>query len=214
MSQTTTATSSATSKPAVDADALRPTSERPATPIDVRGETIQGRRYLNADVKAPAATPGVPRMPKIGLPEALYLKVHDEAVARGDDLTREAAKAGQYTSLALRDLDAPWAKKLKYFRHALKRHTQPPEHADDVTKAWFKKLATHVKKHAGAEALRLAAEANERYMARKSMGQTGDDIADDAEELFNEICPHCDSCPPLYNEEDWAQLKAYRDRWI
>lgn len=194
----------------VSSEALRPTSDRPATAIDERGETLQGRRYI----AEAASTPSLPRMPKIGLPEEAYVRVANEAEQKGDDLTHEAAKAGQYVSLALRDLDAPWPRKLKFFRHALKRHCQPPEHADDLTKAWFAKLATHVKKHAGTEALRLAAEADERYEARLSMGQTTDDIADDAEEFFNMICPHCDTCPPLYNESDWIQLKVFRDRWI
>ena len=168
----------------------------------------QARRYVEGD------KPRLPRMPKIGLPEKVYLQAAKEAEARGDDLTVEAAKVGQYVSLALRDLDAPWSTKLKYFRHALKRHARPPEHADDVTKEWFAKLAHHARAYAGAEALRLAAEQDECFDARRSMGQTDDTIADDAESFFDAVCPHCEKCPPIYNPEDWEQLKEMRDRWI
>lgn len=171
--------------------------------------TRQTKRYLE-----PGNRPHVPKMPKIGLPEKVYLNAAREAEARGDDLTFEAAKVGQYVSLALRDLDARWEKKLKYFRHALKRHCQPPEHADAVTKAWFEKLAAHVKSYAGNEALRLAAEQDECFETRRELGQTADEIAEDAEPFFDMVCPHCDTCPPVYNESEWEQLKEYRDRWI
>lgn len=168
----------------------------------------QARRYVH-----PARGP-LPPMPKVGLPEDMYLHVAHKAERNGDDLVLEAAKVGQYVSLALRDADAPWQTKLKYFRHALKRHCQPRERADETTKAWFGQLANLVKSHAGAEALRLAAEMDEVYEARQSMGQSTEQIADDAEKFFEQVCPMCETCPPLYNEEDWHKLKAIRDRWI
>ena len=185
-------------------------------PVEMGSESVAGKvfqpkkqseRYVNA--KGP-----LPPMPKIGLPEEMYLHVAHRAERNGDDLVFEAAKVGQYVSLAHRDADAPWAVKLKYFRHALKRHTQPPDHADEVTKQWFKKLAAFVKSHIGAEALRLVSEQDDRFEARLSMGQTAEDIADDAEKFFEQICPMCDECPPVYNEEDWRQLKMFRDRWV
>lgn len=176
---------------------------------EVGPETRQTRRYI-----ARPAGASLPKMPKIGLPEKIYLQAAHQAEANRDDLTHEAAKVGQYVSLALRDLDASWSKKLKFFRHALKRHTLPPEHADEVTRAWFKQLARHVKAYAGAEALRLAAEQDECFEARISMGQTADNIAEDAESFFDMVCPHCETCPPIYNAEDWEQLKVFRDRWI
>jgi hypothetical protein len=184
--------------------AVQTTAAKPAT---------QATRYLRR-TQGPAGTKGLPKMPKIGLPEKVYLRAHDEAKARGDDLTVEAAKVGQYVSLALRDPDASWSKKLKYFRHALKRHAQPPEHADAITKEWFAQLARHVKAYVGAEAVRLATEENERYRTRVDMGQGIDGIAEDAEEFFDNVCPHCDTCPPVYNPEDWERLKVIRDRWI
>lgn len=156
----------------------------------------------------------MPPMPKIGLPEETYLHVAHRAERNGDDLVLEAAKVGQYISLALRDADAPWPTKLRFFRHALKRHCNPPERADEATKLWFAKLANLVRSHAGAEALRLAAEVDEVYEARTSMGQSVENIADDAEKFFEQICPMIETCPPVYNEEDWVKLKGIRDRWI
>ena len=189
------------------------TSHAPPTPAAADAATQQVRRYLNRPA-GPAGTHGLPKMPRVGLPESVYLKAASDAKARGDDLTHEAAKVGQYLSLALRDADAQWGEKLKYFRHALKRHSQPPEHADDLTRQWFKQLARHVKAYAGAEAVRLAAEVDECYGARRGMGQTAEEVCDDAEEFFDRVCPHCDDCPPIYNEADWVRLKEYRDKWI
>lgn len=177
------------------------------------GEVFDPRPKKQADRYTRARGP-FPPMPRIGLPEETYLHVAHRAERNGDDLLFEAAKVGQYVTLGIRKQDGSWASKLKYFRHALKRHTQPPEHADEMTKEWFKKLAGFVKSHIGAEALRLAGEADDRFEARQSMGQSADDIADDAENFFEMICPMCDTCPPIYNEEDWQQLKIFRDRWV
>ena len=174
----------------------------------VANATQQAKRYVHS-TRGP-----LPPMPRIGLPEETYLHVAHKAERNGDDLVFEAAKVGQYVTLAMKNPDAEWSQKLKFFRHALKRHCQPPEHADEVTKGWFKGLATFVKAHIGAEALRLAGEEDERYEARQSMGQTTDMIADDAEKFFEMICPMCETCPPIYNDEDWRQLKMYRDRWV
>ncbi len=193
---------------------IKVTSDAPvaATAADAEGVKAPAQRQAQRYVED--GKPRVPKMPRIGLPEKVYLQAAKEAEARGDDLTVEAAKVGQYVSLALRDLDAPWSTKLKYFRHALKRHARPPEHADDVTKQWFGKLAHHARAYAGAEALRLAAEQDDCFEARQSMGQSEDNIADDAESFFDAVCPHCDTCPPIYNPEDWEQLKSLRDRWV
>ncbi len=194
------------------ASSTHPADETRSAHDSVNGEPLpqgaQPRRYVNAS-RGP-----LPPMPRIGLPEETYLHVAHKAERNGDDLVFEAAKVGQYVSLALRDADAPWHVKLKYFRHALKRHCNAPEHADEMTKEWFGKLARMVKSQAGAEALRLAAEVDEMYEARTSMGQDIETIADDAEKFFEQICPMCETCPPIYNEEDWVKMKGIRDRWI
>ena len=167
--------------------------------------TKQANRYVGR---------GLPPMPKIGLEEDQYLKVAKRAEASGDDLLHEVAKVGQYVTLAVRRPDEKWKKKIKFFHHALKRHCQAPEHADEITKKWFKKLAAFVRHHAGLEALRIANEMNDCFNMRVEMGQSRDDIADDAEEFFESVCPYCDTCPPLYNEAEWVELKALRDEWV
>ena len=61
-------------------------------------------------------------LPVIGYPEAYYAKHIKDADSHGDKIAHEAYKVGQYITLAL-DPHLSWEEKLKYFRHALKRHT-------------------------------------------------------------------------------------------
>lgn len=186
-------------------------------PVDSASDTTVGRVLPSDPTKSKQAsryTKGLPPMPKIGLDEEAYLKVAKRAETSGDDLLHEVAKVGQYVTLAVRRPDEKWKKKIKFFHHALKRHCRPPEHADDITRKWFKKLSMFVKHHAGMEALRIAREQHDCFNMRLEMGQTRDDIADDAEDFFESVCPYCEQCPPLYNAEEWTQLKALRDQWI
>ncbi|MEM1012550.1 MAG: hypothetical protein AAGI46_10070 [Planctomycetota bacterium] len=187
----------------------QPQAQKPTGSLDLSHDANE-----TAFAKRVIADPTLPRMPKIGLDEKLYLRVAQEASQKCDDLTHEAAKVGQYVTLGVRDPDKPWAEKLKCFRHALKRHCQPPEHADEPTKRWYKQLANHVRKYTGREALRLSMEVNERFEARLAMGQTADDVAEDAETFFDSVCPNCGTCPPVYREEEWAQIREIRDKWI
>jgi len=182
------------------------TMNTPTTAAAGLDETTFNRRVVGE--------PTLPRMPKVGLPESLYLKVAHQASEQHDDLTYEAAKVGQYLSLAVRDPDRPWGEKLKLFRHALKRHCVPPDHADELTRGWYKRLAEHSRKHAGLEALRLSREVDERYRMRLDIGQTADEIAEDAEVFFDAVCPYCETCPPIYRVEEWEQIKEIRDRWV
>ncbi len=170
------------------------------------GETSFAQRVI--------ADPSLPRMPKIGLDEKLYLRVAHEAAKKHDDLTLQAAKVGQYVTLGVRDPDMPWPEKLKCFRHALKRHCQAPDHADATTKQWYKALARHVRKYTGLEALRLSMEVDGLFEVRLEMGQTADDVAEDAEAFFDGVCPNCGTCPPVYREEEWVKIREIRDRWI
>jgi len=190
-------------------------------PAEGASDTTVGR--VLPDATKPAATTkqagryvgkGLTPMPKVGLEEEMYLKVAKRAEKAGDDLLHEVAKVGQYVTLAIRRPDEKWGKKVKFFHHALKRHCKAPEHADDITKQWFKKLSTFVKHHAGQEALRITGEMDDCFNMRLEMSQSRDDIADDAEAFFEKVCPYCETCPPLYNEEDWRQLCDFRDRWV
>jgi hypothetical protein len=187
----------------------------------------------------PPRPKGLPEMPAIGQPEAVYAKMVHQAERQGDPHARAAAKVGQYITLAL-DPSRKWEDKLKYFRHALKRHCQPPPYPDDAVWMFYQKLANLVRQYCGQEALRIASQEDDLYAARLTMGQTRGKIEDDAEEFFTRLMGHYeesgidrsgesslvghilvdhgevhgDRCPEWFNEEDWAQLKLIRDQWI
>lgn len=152
-----------------------------------------------------------PPLPEIGRAETWYAKHIHEADARGDVYAHEALKVGQYITLGL-DPNLPWEEKLRYFRHALKRHCQPPPLPDEDVWSFYKSLAHMVREYAGQEALRLASTEDDMYAARKAMGASEEEIEDDAEEFFAKLVP--DHCPEWFLEEDYDQLKLIRDQWI
>jgi hypothetical protein len=137
-----------------------------------------------------------PPLPQIGHPEAYYAKQVHLADRKGDRHAHEANKVGQYVTLAL-DPHLTWDEKLKYFRHALKRHCVPPPLPDDDVWMFYRSLAS---------------TEDDLYAARISMGQTREKIEDEAEEFFARIIPS--ECPDWFNEEDYAQLRLIRDQWI
>jgi hypothetical protein len=152
-----------------------------------------------------------PPLPQIGHPEAYYAREVHRADRAGNRHAHEANKVGQYITLAL-DPHLSWDEKLKYFRHALKRHCVPPPLPDDVVWFFYGGLADLVRQHAGREALRLASTEDDLYAARLSMGQTRERIEEEAETFFQTLVPS--HCPDWFNEEDYAQLKLIRDQWI
>jgi len=155
----------------------------------------------------------VPAIPVIGRPESYYAKLAHDAERRADVHAREAAKVGQYLTLAL-DPALSWEQKLKYFMHALRRHCQPPPLPDDDVWAFYRDLSQLIRQHAGAEALRIASAEDDMYAARLSLGQSREKIEDEAEQFFGRIMGHGDECPEWCNETDWAQLRMIRDQWI
>ena len=152
-----------------------------------------------------------PPLPEIGHPETYYAKQVHRADKRGDQHAHEAYKVGQYVTLGLNPY-LPWPDKLKYFRHALKRHCVPPPLPDDDVWMFYRGLADLVRKYAGQEALRLASTEDDLYAARLGMGQTREKIEDEAESFFAKLVPH--ELPEWFNEEDYGQLKLIRDQWI
>jgi hypothetical protein len=152
-------------------------------------------------------------MPEIGRPESYYAKLVKSADQQGSVHLREAAKVGQYITLAMNP-GLNWEDKLKYFRHAIKRHCSPPPYPDDDVWMFYQQLAELVRQHCGYEALRLASTEDDLYAARLSMGQTREKIEDDAEGFFSKIMGSGDQCPEWFNETDWSQLKLIRDQWI
>ena len=155
----------------------------------------------------------LPPMPPIGRPESFYAKLAHEADRAGDRHAHEAAKVGQYITLGL-DRTLEWDEKLKYFRHALKRHCQPPTLPDDDVWMFYKNLAALVQQYCGQEALRIASNEDEMFAARISMGQSRDGIEDEADEFFAKLIGIGDQCPEWFSEGDWAQIKLIRDQWI
>lgn len=156
----------------------------------------------------------LPSMPEIGRPESYYAILLRQAEQQSNDHLREAAKVGQYITLAI-DPSLGWDEKLKYFRHALKRHCSPPPYPDDDLWLFYNGLADLVRQHAGHEALRLASIEDDLYAARLSMGQTREVIENDAEIFFYKLLGGTgDQRPEWYNEADWQQLKVLRDQWI
>jgi len=153
----------------------------------------------------------LPALPEIGHPESWYAKRVHEADRAGEVHKREAYKVGQYITLAM-DPHLNWEEKLKYFRHALKRHCVPPPLPDDAVWMFYRGLQDLVRQHAGVEALRLASTEDDLYAARLAMGQTRDKLEDDAEDFFARLVPP--ECPDWFNEEDFQQLKLIRDQWI
>jgi len=155
----------------------------------------------------------MPQLPEIGHPESYYAKLAHEADRRQDLHAHEAAKVGQYVTLAL-DPALSWSEKLKYFRHALKRHCHPPPFPTEEVWLFYQQLADLVRRHAGQEALRICSQEDDLYAARLSMGQEREKIEEEAEQFFANIMGTGDARPEWFNEEDWAQLKLLRDQWI
>lgn len=155
----------------------------------------------------------LPPMPEIGRPENFYAKLVKFADQQADVHLHESAKVGQYITLAL-DPSLSWEDKLKYFRHAMKRHCVPPPYPDDDVWMFYQNLAELVRQYAGQEALRMASTEDDLYAARLNMGQSREKIEDDAEAFFHQLMGRGDQCPEWFNETDWAQLKLIRDQWI
>ncbi len=157
----------------------------------------------------------VAKMPEIGKPESYYAKMVHHFERHGDAHSREAYKVGQYVTLAM-DPNLSWDEKLKYFRHAFKRHCQPPPFPDEDVWMFYHALSHMVRTHAGAEALRLASTEDDLYAARLAMGQDREKIEDEAEDFFRGLLGSITAvhCPEWFNEADWKQLLLIRDQWI
>ena len=81
-----------------------------------------------SDARPAPSTTVFPSLPEIGHPEMFYAKLAKHAEHKGDHHLHEAAKVGQYITLAL-DRSLSWQQKLRYFRHALDRIGVSPDEA-------------------------------------------------------------------------------------
>ena len=155
----------------------------------------------------------LPPMPEIGHPESYYARVAKAAERSGDIHAHEAAKVGQYITLAL-DPNLDWDTKRRYFRHALRRHCAPPQVSSELVEMYYQRLVDLVMHHAGAEALRLASSEDDKYALRLSSGESRRQIMEEAVDFFANLMGVDDSCPSHFKEEDWLQLRIIRNQWI
>jgi len=154
-----------------------------------------------------------PSMPPIGQSEAFYAKLAKQADADGSIYAHEAAKVGQYISLAL-DPHLDWPAKLRYFQHALKRHCVPPPVPDEPVWVFYRDLADLVRQYAGYEALRLSSLEDDLFATRLALGADRCAVESDAENFFGQLIGSGEKRPDWVSEDDWAQLKLIRDQWI
>jgi hypothetical protein len=155
----------------------------------------------------------LPALPEIGYPEAYYAKRVKQADLVGATHTREAYKVGQYVTLAL----APhleWQEKLRYFRHALRRHCKPPPLPSDDVWLFYQNLAELVREHAGREALKLALQEDDVYAKRLTLGSTRERVRPEAIRFFKNLMGESEHCPEQFTQVDWDQLKLIRNQWV
>jgi hypothetical protein len=155
----------------------------------------------------------LPPLPLLGCPESYYARQVHQADAVGDLHAREAAKVGQYITLA-KDPDLTWPKKLKYFDHALRRHCNPPPLPDEDLWLFYRSLADLVRHQCGEEALKLASAKDDEWARRIERGESRDALGDEASEFFIQLMGHTWHCPNHFIDEDWKQLKLLRDQWV
>lgn len=154
----------------------------------------------------------LPPLPEIGRPETYYQQLVKQADEADDACARCAAKVGQYLSLAMNP-ETPWEEKTRYFDHVLRRHCKKPPHPDEKVLAYFKRLTELVQQTAGQIALKMASEQDDLFATRLSMGQSRDQIENEAELFFGKLLPD-GHCPEWMNEQDWNNLRIIRDQWI
>ena len=155
----------------------------------------------------------LPPLPQIGHPESYYARLAKQAEREGDIHAHEAAKVGQYITLAL-DPSIDWDAKRRYFRHALKRHCAPPQVSSELVEMYYQRLSDLVMHNAGAEALRLASSVDDQYALRLGGGESRRAIMEDAVEFFANLMGVDDTCPSHFKDEDWLQLRIIRNQWI
>jgi hypothetical protein len=184
------------------------------TQVGTRGQSGKGSWSYRAEGAPMLQQPHIfPTMPEIGQSESYYAKIARQADADGNMYAHEAAKVGQYITLAL-DTHLEWPAKLRYFQHALKRHCVPPPVPDESVWVFYRDLADLVRRYAGYEALRLASSEDDMYATRLALGADRPAVESDAEMFFGLLLGTGDKRPDWVSEDDWAQLKLIREQWI
>jgi hypothetical protein len=154
----------------------------------------------------------LPAPVRLGRPESYYSTIARRAKAEGDIFVHASAKVGQYLTLASHRL-LKWDQKLKYYQHALTRHCTPPPWPDDETWMFYQGLADAVRRHAGAQALRIASREDDAYAMRLDLGEDREAICDDAAGFFLSMIPEPGKCPAWFSEEDYRSLMVLWGHW-
>lgn len=184
-----------------------PRSGRPAPPPP--GEPVVALRPH----AGPAPDLPLPdRMPEVGLDPHVYARDARLAKERNDHAAHESAKVGMYLTLAA-EPSLRWKDRLRYFRHALDRHCEPPPFATERQWLFYKDLAHLVREHCGRTALKLCSRWDDDLAARLAAGEPREQLADEAGVYFAKFLP--DSvCPDWFLEQDWRDMEIMRDQWV
>ena len=192
----------------------RGTTGRRSVPTPTRAGAVPGEASPPVKGRSMANSMShLPPLPQIGHPESYYARLAKQAEREGDIHAHEAAKVGQYITLAL-DPNIDWDAKRRYFRHAVKRHCAPPQVSSELVEMYYTRLTDLVMHHAGTEALRLASSEDDKYAMRLASGEQRRQIMEDAVEFFANLMGVDDTCPSHFKEEDWLQLRIIRNQWI
>jgi hypothetical protein len=154
-----------------------------------------------------------PALPDIGHPESHYAQLARKADLLGDHYGREAAKVGQYITLAM-DPRLDWLSKRRYFEHALRRHCMAPPLSSLEVSGFYQSMAAQVRKYAGQEALRLASDEDDQYVLLTKSKVPRHVIVGKAQVFFGTLMGMHLQRPDWFGEEDWAQLKMIRAQWF
>jgi hypothetical protein len=147
------------------------------------------------------------------MPESHYALLARRADQMGDHFAKEAAKVGQYITLAL-DPNLDWISKRRFFEHAIHRHCVPPALPNEDVWLFYQQLADLVRKHAGIEAMHLASKEDDHLAFLAKTGTPRHVIASNAEIFFGNLMGLDQHRPDWFNDEDWKQLKILRSHWI
>lgn len=153
-----------------------------------------------------------PPMPELGHTEEYYRQRASQAEKAHDVHAREAAKVGQYVTLGIQD-DCTPDRRMKYFRHAIRRHCVAPPGSDETVDAFYDRLRNFVRAHAGQEAFRIASIEDDRFAMRLRHGESRIKLVYEAKEFFQKLMGPQEWCPEIFIEEDWQQLMLIRRQW-
>ena len=154
----------------------------------------------------------LPPMPEIGHSENYYANLAHRAHKQCDLTARDAHKVGHYVTLAL-NKHLLWPEKLRYFKHALDHHCIPPPFARDKMLEFYRDLTATVRKHCGAEALRMISAEDDTYAKRLPMTHDLEVLFNECERFFAKFILS-EECPDWFESEDYEAMKLMRNQWI